>query len=52
MKKNNSSDPSNFPLMFSLPQIRQEDLLLPVVLESIPSERNYDLKNKRLFGHQ
>ena len=52
MKKNHSTDPSTSLSKSSLSQVRQEDLLLPGVLESVPSQRNYDLQNQRLLRHE
>ena len=52
MKKNHSADPSNSLTKPSLPQVRQKDLLLPGVLESVPAQRNHDLQNQRLLSHK
>jgi hypothetical protein len=52
MKKNHSTDPSTSLSKPSLPQVRQEDLLLPGVLEGVSPQRNHDLQNQRLFPHK
>lgn len=52
MKKNHSADPSNSLSKPSLPQVRQKELLLPGVLESVFAQRNHDIKNQRLFPNK
>lgn len=52
MKKNHSTDPSTSLSKSSLSQVRQEDLLLSGVLESVPAQRNHDLQNQRLLRHE
>jgi hypothetical protein len=52
MKKNHSTDPSTSLSKSSLSQVRQKDLLLSGVLESVPPQRNYDLQNQRLLRHE
>jgi hypothetical protein len=41
-----------FNLWYSLPKIWQKNLLLPIILESILTERDNNVKDKRLLNRQ